>query len=123
MDAKQLYWLAGLLEGEGSFGCYKSSHQYDYHVPTIQLVMTDGDVMLKASSYMGTNSHKQKVPARGIKHPYKTSLSGEAAARLMIVLYPLMGDRRQSQIVNALATYLGLDIDTTKTMLLTTKAP
>jgi len=36
----QLHWIAGLLEGEGYFGCHRKTRQIH-----IQLLMTDGDVV------------------------------------------------------------------------------
>jgi len=43
LETKDLYWLAGLLEGEGSFGATK-----DGAYPNVCLKMNDKDVVFKA---------------------------------------------------------------------------
>ena len=100
-----LYWLAGLLEGEGSFLSGPPS------APTkigIALTMTDEDVVSRVASLWGVAFHhvrREISRIRGWKPIYYVHLRGRAAADLMQRLLPLMGNRRQEQIRKALASY------------------
>jgi hypothetical protein len=105
MSEKDLYWLAGLLEGEGSFlkGPPSAPHQ-----PRISLSMTDEDVIKRVSSLWGVKHHpvgKTRCLAKRWTPAFGVCLKGSKAAVLMEQLYPLMGRRRQSQIQCALACY------------------
>ena len=84
MRAEDLAWLAGLLEGEGSFLKAPPSSP---NCPRISLEMTDKDVVERAASLMNG-----KVATRAVE--------------LMRVLHPEMGSRRRSQIDAALETYI-----------------
>lgn len=101
----ELAWLAGLLEGEGSFS---KSPPSDRVRPRISLEMTDEDIVIRAAKMFGViyiyrtrrrlkSNHKQS---------YKIIFRGQRAVRLMRCLYPMMGERRKLQIDSALATYV-----------------
>lgn len=103
MLGSELYWLAGLLEGEGCFSIQK----YPNRAPLarIRLAMTDFDVVLRAGRLIGG---KQRTPAEWQKKgtTYKTiynwSVTGREAVRLMRILLPLMGSRRADRITEIL---------------------
>lgn len=87
-------WLAGLLEGEGSFTTSGST-------VTVELLMTDLDVVNRAAELMGTSVHVPKLqPNR--KQTYRARLYGARAKTLARELYPLMGIRRQARITELL---------------------
>lgn len=93
-------WLAGLLEGEGSFMWHMPS-------PTISLHMTDRDVVERVSLIFGRRlrgPYRHKNP----KHkPYWcASLGGPKALELMTTILPRMGERRTKQINAVIDTYL-----------------
>lgn len=100
MHTIELHWLAGLLEGEGSF---MQGPPSDPHKPIISIEMTDKDVVARVSSLFGT---KVLTPVkRGqYKQTYVCRVRGARAVALMQQLYPLMGIRRQRQIGKALST-------------------
>lgn len=105
MDDQTLWWLAGLLEGEGSFIAPVPSSP---RRPIISLSMTDEDVVARVADLWGVRYHavgKGRSAAHGWKVAYRVMLRGHPAARLMQELRPLMGKRRQHQIDTALATY------------------
>jgi len=52
MDEQDLYWLAGLLEGEGSF--LKPAPCEPKH-PRVALCMTDFDIVMRAANLFGVN--------------------------------------------------------------------
>lgn len=100
MKNEDILWLAGWLEGEGSFlGKGKC---------IICGACTDEDVIVRVASLFGTKHYKQNKRESDKPHykdVYKTALHGERAMNLMNKLYPFMGIRRQTQIKNALKGY------------------
>lgn len=84
-------WLAGLLEGEGSFVSRKENGD-----PRIMLDMTDRDVIDRAAALLGVNHIGVRNPGlRHHKHVYIIRLSGDKAAAWMMTLYSYMGQRRR----------------------------
>lgn len=103
MTEIELAWLAGLLEGEGSF-LFASPSQYKAAV-SINLQMTDRDVVERAAGLMGGawRSWKDKRnPAW--KETYVVHVRGRRAAELMRLLLPHMGKRRTGRILAVLAS-------------------
>lgn len=97
------HWLAGLLEGEGSFApgpprAPSWAHMY--------LQMCDRDVVERAAGVMGARSvwSNSRGAERGWRPIHGFTVGGEAAVTLMRSLRPLMGERRQAQIDRALAS-------------------
>jgi hypothetical protein len=103
MKQTELYWLAGILEGEGSF--MKPSPSTP-RLPRVSVQMTDEDVIARVATLIG-NKYQTcidvKNPTYKPLHSVKTV--GKKAVDLMRLLRPLMGIRRQKQIDAALATY------------------
>jgi hypothetical protein len=91
-------WLAGILEGEGSFGYHRGS-------PVIQLSMTDPDVVDRAAEVM--HVHPQKMWGRkdGYKPVARAVAHGTRAIGLMMSVLPLMGQRRRARILEILSTW------------------
>jgi hypothetical protein len=102
-DPKILSWLAGLFEGEASFGYGVPSEP---HSPRISINMTDEDVIAKVAALFG-HGYTPIAPQKehwNIK--YRFTLKGIRAARLMQQIFPIMGQRRQGQIDRALENYV-----------------
>lgn len=98
---KDLPWLAGFLEGEGSFDLTTRNL-----CPRIRVSSTDLDVVIRAASIMGCVSVNYMTrPTNGNKLAYATGISGERAVMWMKVLLPMMGVRRQEQIDQCLDKY------------------
>lgn len=97
-----LVWLAGYLEGEGSFMRGSPSQP---NLPVIQVMATDEDVILRVANMFGTACQKIKSRSQKWKQAYSTRLRGKKAVNFMMSLKPLMGKRRQQQIEKALASY------------------
>ena len=96
-------WLAGLLEGEGSFGI--AGHKPNGY-PVIKVEMAARDVIERAAEMLGSSAVRAIVP----DHPkwsvtYEAKISGTKAADWMRRLRPLMGSRRGAAIDAALAAY------------------
>jgi transcriptional regulator with PAS, ATPase and Fis domain len=105
VNENDLAWLAGLLEGEGSFLKGPPSSP---HLPVIQLHMIDEDVVDRVAKLFGRASYyredKRRV-TRGWRPAYQVQVKGRKAVELMKMLRPLMGRRRREQIDTALASY------------------
>lgn len=101
-DKRQLYWLAGLLEGEGSFLAPMPSAP---NRPIVRLMMTDEDVVARAAALLDCKYHRIKIKREGAKDAFNIALRGYRAYLLMQALYPLMSTRRKAQIDRALASY------------------
>lgn len=97
MDTIDRAWLAGLLEGEGSFGTQRmGSGNLTAHV---MLKMTDYDVVAKASAIMGGMAViPQKRAQPHHKQAWRVTLKGRSAVAVMREIYPLMGERRQARL-------------------------
>ncbi len=105
LSIKNKYWLAGYLEGEGSFipGPPSSPGQ-----PIISLCTTDEDVIQKISSLFKVKYHRTRKDyylKMGWKATYQIRLTGGRAYHLMLILKPLMGIRRKQQIEKAVNSY------------------
>lgn len=101
IDVKDLFWLAGLLEGEGSFLKPPPS---DLKRPRIKISMTDADVIKRVNQLFAVDYYYTRRTLRKAhwKTEYSTILRGKRANVLMSQLYPLMGERRRSQIQAAI---------------------
>lgn len=102
LTSNEVYWLAGLLEAEGSF---VTGAPTEPRTPVLLTNMTDFDVIEAVARKCGStviNSH----PAFGNrKAMYRTSLRGGSAVSLMKLLHPLIGNRRQQQMERAIACH------------------
>lgn len=103
MTEVELHWLAGLLEGEGSFLHGPPSKP---NCPAIVLHMTDLDVVERAAALMGTTSIvRPKARATHHKPSYLVKVTNRKAIELMKRLKPILGDRRRKRIEDIVARY------------------
>lgn len=102
ISPQDLHWLAGLLEGEGSFLAGPPSAPRS---PIVQASMVDRDIIDRAGTLLG--SGVTVVPPRrdGWATTYCIRARGSRAVLWMQRLRPLMGKRRQAQIDRAIASH------------------
>lgn len=95
-NREDLIWLAGLLEGEGTFDAHRGRY------PRIRLAMTDRDIVGRAASLMDAKIRLSlhDAPAKPTWH---TEISGDRAAAIMREILPFMGSRRSGRIAEALS--------------------
>lgn len=101
----EVYWLAGLLEGEGSFmkGPPSAPNQ-----PRISLQMIDEDVVKRVSNYFGLKYIQARNDLRNPqwKRAFGILIKGTKAIEFMKLIRPLMSLRRQGQIDTAIGSYV-----------------
>jgi hypothetical protein len=102
ISEQDLHWLAGLLEGEGSFLAGPPSSPRS---PAVQVSMVDHDIVERAGNLLG--AAVTVIPSRreGWRTAYCVRVRGARAVPWMQRLRPLMGQRRQEQIDRAIASY------------------
>lgn len=101
-NVEEIAWLAGLLEGDGSFQLQKNGPTT--RIPRIVLSMLDFDVVERISKIFGSNITKDKTP-KG-KTMFKTAIARTLVVEpLLKELYPHMGLRRKEQINKMLNWY------------------
>ncbi len=106
IGAKALYWLAGLLEGEGYFGTINSWVKGKcYRYPRIGLSMVDRDVVEHVGQLWDVKVQTVKN-GHGRLPIHRVYLIGSRAAELMKQLRPLMGNRRREMIDLTLEEYV-----------------
>ena len=92
-------WVAGLLEGEGSFTNHPNCKKT--HTMQITVQMTDKDVLDRLQSLIGGQIHGPYD--RGHKPIYQYTLYGsDAVERVVRDILPYMGARRTEQITKML---------------------
>ena len=102
----RLAWLAGLLEGEGSF----LSARFDGHsYPQVQMTMCDRYVLERAmdlmpSSHIYVVTDKRNVE-RGWSQAWLVRVNGAPAARVMRAVLQWMGSRRTEAIDRSLSAW------------------
>ena len=108
---KDLYSLAGLLEGEGSFGVGRSlkkvkAGESKYLSIQVCVMMTDKDVVERVSSIFGGHAltHYNRREDKGLD-VWRVGVAGWVAAQWMMTLYSLMGERRRGQVRDSLSLW------------------
>lgn len=96
-----IYWIAGLLDGEGSFS-YSNT-------PIIQITLTDLDLLQKCHLEMKLNNRIYKVEKLLGHHReiYKFAIFGSLAIQWMMTLYPLLCSRRKARIKEVIKLWSG----------------
>jgi hypothetical protein len=107
MSEIELGWLAGIFEGEGTIVLPPAQRR---HV-TMSLNSTDRDVIERLVAVTGVghiygpfaNDHQTAVMSASGKKPiWRWTVSRRAeVARLLLAMYPLLSDRRQKRVQDA----------------------
>jgi hypothetical protein len=95
ISIEDLMWLAGILEGDGSFGLYNGK-------PVISIQMTDEDIVKRAVRMWGVNYTLSPPSKARWKMCYRGSVSGQRALGWMRAMLPYMGNRRHTKISDIL---------------------
>lgn len=96
---KDIYWLAGLLEGEASFYTYTKYNQKTVtSYPELTFQSTDFDIAYRVSKIVNSNISNVKPYGSSKQNSFKVRACSNKAIQWMITLYSLMGERRQEKI-------------------------
>jgi hypothetical protein len=95
-------WLAGLLEGEGSFIANRSARS---SYPVIKVEMCEQEVIERAARLLDTRVWIVPPGTEGWRPTYVAQIAGHRAAEWMRALRPYMGLRRAASIDAALLAY------------------
>lgn len=100
LTATELAWVAGIIEGEGSFLLQTGGHRRR-PVGVIVVMMTDEDVLLRLARYVGAGDvravNQTAHPERRALWCWRITRTNDVVA-LARQLRPLMGERRQGQL-------------------------
>jgi hypothetical protein len=103
-DERAASWLAGLLEGEGTFTSTCDARSRCYPVVSVQ--MCDAAVVFRAARILGATAVSMREPEHQEWRPtYVAKVGGRRAAGCMRTLQSVMGERRRAAIDAALAQY------------------
>lgn len=111
MSKLDIAWLAGLLEGEGSFVIHFKERQPKFGASwkqlavRVQIAMTDEDIIHRVGAMFNAASYHKKPNKPGYKLLHMTSIAGPKAVALMKLIRPHMGVRRQAQITKAIQAF------------------
>src|SRR5580765_7195131 len=109
MESADLFWLAGLLEGEASFCSPTKSKPAS---PFITIHMVDADIIGRVASLfgkkMGTRIFKNQ-PNK--KTQFYAVRCGKVAITIMNAIAPYMGERRRHQIACATSSDCALPLE------------
>jgi len=101
-EACDLAWLAGLLEGEGSFIANRGARS---SYPVIKVEMCDQEVIERAARLLETRVWLVPPGTEGWRPTYVAQIAGHRAAEWMRAVRPFMGLRRTAAIDAALSAY------------------
>lgn len=102
MNENEKHWLAGYLEGEGSFLPGPPSSP---NLPIISVCSTDEDVIARVASIFGVTYHRERRRNKKHKLVWRVKKTGYVAVQMMQQVQNLMGERRKKQIERAVASY------------------
>jgi hypothetical protein len=86
-----IYWLAGIIEGEGYFGIRHTKYPY------IQVRMTDLDVIERVNEFFKAKIWTSPPTDVDYKTSYCVRSSHKTSVALIMTIYILLGTRRKKQ--------------------------
>jgi hypothetical protein len=102
---QKLIFLAGVFEGEGSFGFWGKVGKSNRYLRA-QIRMCDEDIVLRFIDYFKLGSISTNLPKNN-KHSrsFKWVVAGDRAVDVMLQLYPYLGIRRQEKFKECCPSY------------------
>lgn len=102
---QKLIFLAGVFEGEGSFGFWGKVGKSNRYLRA-QIRMCDEDIVVRFINYFKLGSISTHLPKNN-KHSrsWKWTVSGDKAIDVMLQLIPYLGIRRQEKFTECYQFY------------------
>lgn len=107
MNRQEFYWVAGFLEGEGSFTCSRTNKIYNgnSYRARITVGQKDKEPLERLQRAIGGKIYYSPAPSR--TNPiYYWQTGGKEAIGLMMTFWTLLSKRRQKQIENSIMLWL-----------------
>ena len=100
IEVKDIAWLAGIIEGEGSFLTCNTT-------PCISLQMTDKDIVERAARLLGVSVGGPYGPYgyKGAQPTWTCRAHGQRAAGWIMTLWTFMGTRRREKMLEVLEAW------------------
>jgi hypothetical protein len=102
-EESEIAWAAGLFEGEGTITCGRLPHNL-----RMAVMMTDRDVVEHFAEVLG-GAARYWMPPRHRTHGWKAqwwwNASGQAAADILRLLLPYLGERRSARALELLEIF------------------
>lgn len=110
LSARDLGWIAGIVEGEGCISHHYGSAEArrtgtEQGSMVITVAMTDRDVMERYAQLVGGTVRERGPRQPGRKQMYIVWLTGRSAAQWAFTLYTLLGTRRRAKIRECIARW------------------
>jgi len=102
---QKLIFLAGVFEGEGSFGFWGKVGKSNRYLRA-QIRMCDEDIVVRFINYFKLGSISTNLPKNNKhKRSFKWTVAGNKALDVMLQLYPYLGIRRQEKFKECCPSY------------------
>ena len=102
---QKLIFLAGVFEGEGSFGFWGKEEKDNRYFRT-QVRMTDEDIIVRFIDYFKLGSVSTHTPSKEhYKKSWKWTVAGDKAMVVMLQIAPYLGIRRKEKFEQCCQSY------------------
>jgi hypothetical protein len=94
---QKLIFLAGVFEGEGSFGFWGKENKNNRYF-RIQVRMTDEDIVVRFVDFFKLGYVNSHIPKKDhLKKSWKWTVAGDKAMGVMLQMAPYLGIRRKEK--------------------------
>jgi len=94
---QKLIFLAGVFEGEGSFGFWGKENKNNRYF-RIQVRMTDEDIVVRFVDFFKLGYVNSHIPKKDhLKKSWKWTVAGDKARGVMLQMAPSLGIRRKEK--------------------------
>ena len=97
MLIKELYWIAGFLEGEGCFYYSNSS--------VISANQVQQEPLLRLQKLLGGSLYRAKARPKPCQRIYVWTITGQRAVAIMMTVFSLMSPKRKKAITKAISRW------------------
>lgn len=101
---EKLIFLAGLFEGEGSFGLW-GKHTKNNMYLTINVNMIDRDIVERFLNFFKIGSIYTPKPVANRKQQYAWKVTGKKAMEIILQMAPYFGKRRKEKFKQCCQSY------------------
>ena len=102
---QKLIFLAGVFEGEGSFGFWGKDNKNNRYF-RIQVRMTDEDIVVRFVDFFRLGYVNSHIPKKNhLKKSWKWTVAGDKAMEVMLQMAPYLGIRRKEKFEQCCQSY------------------